>query len=268
MAEDQIEHSQVEPETPEPTPEAPPAPSWSPEDEEEAKFLGWKSPDEWVGEKPPGYIDDPKRYVERVANTKPFQALSKRLEETGKEYQDRLRKLESMSETAMKRMKADFEREKAEIAARKLEAVQSADEDAYKALDEREKALSAPEPEVDPFVQDYASKNEWTKNALLVKQAYEMIELNPDMRRRTAQEQFEYAENNLRRMYPGMFSQPEKPKPPSRVDGGGMVAGARTDPFTALPDDAKRQFRKFVADGVFKDDASGRKQYVEDYNAA
>jgi hypothetical protein len=268
MAEDQIEHSQVEAEAPESAPEPPP-PSWTPEDEEEAKFLGWKSPDEWVGEKPPGYIDDPKRYVERVANTKPFQALSKRLEETEKQYQDRLRKLESMSEAAMKRMKSDFEREKAEIAAKKLEAVQSADEDAYKALDEREKALSAPEPQVDPFVQDYASKNEWTQNPLLVKQAYEMIELNPDMRRRSAQDQFEYAEKNLRRMYPGMFSEPEKPKPAqSRVDGGGMVAGARTDPFTALPEDAKRQFRKFVDEGLFKDDAKGRKQYAEDYNAA
>jgi hypothetical protein len=60
-----------------PAVEAPPAPD--PEIVEEARLFGWKAPEEWVGDKPAGYIDDPKRYLDRIKDSRIFKTLNEQL---------------------------------------------------------------------------------------------------------------------------------------------------------------------------------------------
>ena len=57
------------------------APKWAPEAEQEAKALGWKSPDEWKGDVPSGYIDDPTKYLERAESFTPFRKIKVRMTE-------------------------------------------------------------------------------------------------------------------------------------------------------------------------------------------
>lgn len=277
---DQEVEAQPEPEQ---TPE-PPKREWSDEDAEEAKAFGWKSPDEWEGEKPAGYIDDPRRYLERAENFRPFKALKERLSAKEREFDERIRKLDAIAQQAVETQKRQHEAELAEIKRQKSQAVELADRDAYEALVKREEKLTAPipqkpaqppAPQIDPVVLEYRQKADWAQNPLLWKTAVELVDANHDIQTRPAKEQLDYAEREIRRMYPAYFVGSQPPEPsvqPSvqRVDGGGIAGGSlgKSSGFDKLPAEAKQAFKKFVADGLFADTEAGKRRYVDDYNAA
>jgi len=143
-------------------------PKYSPEVAEEARALGWKAPDEWQGERPPTYIDDPQRYLERAESFTPFKKLKDQQEAYKRETDDKLRRIEQVAERAIERERASHKAELERVKAEKLAAVENADPEAYKAAERREEMLRATEPKAPPapdpqmrLVQDFASKNPW-----------------------------------------------------------------------------------------------------------
>jgi hypothetical protein len=248
-------------------------PAYDPEVAEEARFFGWKAPEEWVGDKPAGYIEDPVRFLDRVKDSRIFKASERRFES---KLEDVAARLARVTDNVTARQKADYEARIKQITQAQRQAVETADVQRFEQL-EREKLTLAPPvtveaptpPTTDPVVQEYIDKNEWTKDPALRFEGAQAIEvaLRQGRQFRDYGEQLQYAEGVMRRKYPHMFQAPTPPARATRVDGGGLGIGGSKTGFDALPSEAKSAFKRFVAQGVFEDSPAGRKQYVEDYNA-
>lgn len=263
--------------------EAPePQKEWSDEDEAEARAFGWKSPDEWQGRVPEGFIQDPRQYVERAMTFKPFRTLKERLDTTEREYADRIRKLETLNQRALDMQRSQFEARLEGIRQQKVQAVDMADKDAYQRLDREEQATQramweamrpAPQaPQPDPWVISYAETDEgsWIKDGTLRTVGADLIDKNPAAKGMNAQEQIKWVEGELKRLYPQAFSpsQTEKPKPRVAVDGGGLAGGKAGDAFSKLPKEARDVFHRYVKEGVVTDTKEARAEWAEEYNAA
>lgn len=281
-----VEHGEAsEPthESAEPTQE--PTPAYSQEDAEEARLFGWKAPDEWKGDRPSGYIDDPTRYMERVQNSKAFKVMASRADEIQREADERLRKIETVNKMALERQRKIHQAELDEIKAGKLRAVSEADTEVYEALDRREKALietareidapltdevkKAPQT-VDPYIQSYAATDQgaWLKNPVLTEAGARIVAAG-GLNAATTEAQVRYAEAELRKLYPTYFTSEKATPVKQRVDAGGLGGGAaRQTGFSKLPADAKSTFANFVKEGLFKDTDADRKAYADEYYSA
>jgi len=258
----------------------PPKREWTDDDATEARAFGWKAPEEWTGDKPAGYIDDPRRYLERAENFRPFKALKERSARQEADFNERMRKLEAVSENTLKAQREQYERDLAAINRAQRDAVEVADVARFDALEKQKTAIKPPapveapkpaQPAVDPYVQEYAAANDWIKNPVLRETGAKLIDANPAIRAASARDQIAYAEAEVRKLYPGAFAPvaDTRPAPPSRVDGGGLGIGASgANSFSKLPGEAKAAFQKFVGQGIFANTPADQKRYADDYNAA
>jgi len=245
------------------------APKWAPDVETEARALGWKAPDEWKGEIPTGYIDDPTRYLERAESFAPFRKLKEQNAEA-------LRKIEAVAARQLERERASHQETLAKIKAEKVAAVEVGDVEAYKALEKREEAVrnqapDAAKPDAVPdnhrtAIEQWSVGKDWFKKDPIMTQAAAVLygqaqaEGLTDPGAILAKVDAEMAKR---------FTQLAKPAPVEAVEAGLTFGGASaSSPFEKLPKDAKDAFRRFVEKGVFKDTKEDRAQYAEDYNAA
>lgn len=273
---DQIEEDQI-PDQVEAEAEAEkPAPTYTAEDADEARTFGWKAPEEWVGEKPAGYIGDPKAYLDRLNNMKPFRAIKERMDLQQREFEERTRKLEMLTAAQVKAQKDTYERELADIKKQQRAAVELADADQYDALEARKAALQAPvavapaAPAPDPYVADYMAKNEWVRNPVLKDIGARLIS-EGGMTGKPVQDQIAYAEREIRRMYPAYFpaeAQTTQKPMTQRVDSGGLGFASKAGEFSKLPPEAKAAFARFASEGLYPNTDEGKKTYADQYNAA
>src|SRR6056297_2062419 len=158
---------------------AAPVKNWSDDDEQEARLFGWKSPDEWKGEKPAGYIDDPKEFLGRVERSRIFQTMQDKMSEQE-------RKLAAMNDKALERQRADYETQMRRITQLQRKAVEDADTDAYDNLERHRQELSknAPQPEqlqqpqaAPPEVEQFRKSNDWAKDPVLWAEAVQAVDL-------------------------------------------------------------------------------------------
>jgi len=255
----------------------PAAPAWSEDDEDEARRFGWKSPDEWKGERPRGYVESPTEYMERVKRSKTFTAMEERLRKSEAEAQETARKMQAVYDQIAERQRQEYETQLAQIAQQQRRAVETKDVQAFDALAERRAQLErqapvAAPPGPVPAVAEYRQKHEWAQDPALWMEAAQAVDLAARAGHvlRNPEEQLAYAESVMKRKYPHLF-QPATPAPaparPSPVDPGGIAGGSRGPSLAALPAEARAAFSKFVKDGLFTDDAKGRAAYLEMYNA-
>jgi hypothetical protein len=261
------------------TPE-PPAKEWTDDDENEARAFGWKAPEEWAGEKPSGYIDDPRRYLERAESFRPFKVLREKAEKEKADFDARIARMEAITAKTLEAQKAQYERDMEAIRRQQLEAVETADRDRYEALEQAKSKLTRPPeaPEqparaspIEHEVDEYAKTNDWVKNPILRQAGAQLIEAN-GYAGRPVREQLEFAEREVRKLYPGAFqpapvATPQKPVA-QRVDGGGLGGSAKSSAFAALPSEAKNAFARFVEQGIFENTDAGKKRYADEYNNA
>lgn len=280
---EQIENMEgLEPEAVEPVEAVdPPEPikDWSDDEEFEARALGWKPKDEWKGEAPPGFIDNPRAYLDRAETFGPFRKLRERTER----LEEHLRKVESVAakqvERAQQQAEQEYQRRLEAINAQKRKAAEEGDLEAYDKWNAAEQRLERPRPEAvepvapqDPITPDLREKHKWVtdpylrhQGAQLVDQGFRSGELPKGA---SAQEQAEYAETRLKSYFPHIFNPPKKDPPkPSPVEAGGVAQAARGG-FASLPKEAKDAFKRLVAQGVFKDTDEDRKFYHDEYNAS
>lgn len=255
------------------------APKWTPEIEQEARSFGWKAPDEWKGEVPPGYIDDPQRYLERAENFTPFRKLREKLSEVEKTSQDTLRRIEAATARQIERERAQYQAALDSIKAQKVQAVETGDVDAFKALEAREdavrKQLQQPEaPKQDAVPRDHIAAIEqwsvgkqWFKADKVKTQA--AVVLYDEAQRSGLTDPkaiLDYVDREMATQFADL--RPKAPAPETVEAGLTFGGGSQASAFEKLPKDAKDAFRRFVERGVFKDTKEDRATYAEDYNAA
>lgn len=255
-----------------------PAPKWAPETETLARDWGWKAPDEWKGELPPGYIDDPERYVERYAKTPAVQKLQKDIEAARHEAEEKIRKIEVVTTRVLERERAAFKAELDRIKAEKLAAVETGDVEAYKAAERREEAVSRqmaddkPQESAVPdnhraAIEQWSVGKSWFKADPIKTQAAVILYGQAQQNGLTDPKAIlAYVDQNMANQFADLRP---KAAQPALVDGGlTFGGGSQASAFEKLPKEAKDAFRRFVEKGVFKDTKEDRAQYAEDYDAA
>ena len=264
---DEIEVEEVEiAEEPEPVKR-----EWTDDDATEARALGWKAPDEWTGDKPAGYIDDPRRFVNRAEH--------KAQTERNSNFDDRMRKMEAMTERTLAAQREQYERDIAAISKAQRSAAETADVQRYDALERQKTTMRPPmepqqAPAEPPEVTAYKASNEWIRDPMLQAEGAQAIDyaMRSGRQFEGVTEQIQYAESVMKRKYPHMFQAPAqeaRAAPPSRVDGGGLGAGSPgVSSYSKLPPEAKAAFNREVGLGLFPNTPAGQKAYADDYNAA
>lgn len=242
-------------------------PEWDEDVEFEARTFGWKPKSEWAGEVPRGFIEDPRRFMERAEQFGPF-----------KKVRESLRKLESMQdgiiERARKQERAQYEAKLAEFQRAEEEAFDNGDKEAFQRIRQAREGIRPPEqfaqPQEDP-VAPLAAEHPWVNDPFLKDNGARLIDIAIRGGKKFASpaEQVKFAESELKRYYPHMFAQPEKPKAKaSPVEGGGIGPGRKTSGFDSLPSEAKSAFKSWVAKGVYADTKEDRDEYFREYDNA
>lgn len=203
----------------EPTPEPQPEPEPQPDPaEEKARASGWRPKEEWVaqGRDPDEWVD-----AGEFNRRKPlFEALKKR----GDEAKELKKQLEKVAAYAARAEELGRKRAIEELEAKRLQAVEVGDTEAFKAADDqlRELEKQAPEPvepepaepEIPEEIKDFAKRN-----ALWFEKDVEMTEFSVERTRyyRTKGmpmgEALAKAEADVKRFYSDKFVNPNKEKP-------------------------------------------------------
>lgn len=255
-----------------PTPDNNPAPqAWTPDVETEARALGWKSPDEWQGAIPAGYIDDPKRYLERAESFTPFKKLKERLDEVAR-----------MSEKTQDALSKTFQRELqsrlAQLQEQKVKAVEVGDVAEFQRLEKQQaelnkQAADVPQQSSDVPPDHRAAIDQWRvgkdwfqKDRVKTTAAVEFYGEAQAQGYSDPKAILAYVDQKMA----GTFADLAPKQPASAPVEAGLTfgGGATASGFDKLPKDAKDAFQRFVKQGLFQDTKEGRAAYAEDYNAA
>lgn len=265
---------------PEPQPEPEP-PAWTPEAEAEARDFGWKSLTEWKGDVPPGYIDNPQDYLDRLERHTPFRKIREKYETLERTFEDRIRKTESaqraMYERDLKRQQEDYEHRMRLIEEGKRRAAEEGDMERYDRFTKTQQGMKPPEPqELEPQPEynaaPLAKDHPWLNDPIMRAHGAQVIDtafrsgvIPPNA---SAEEQVKYAEEQVRRYFPHLFQQPEpepQPKPKAKVDGGGLAGAGKRTGYDTLPKEARAAFEAQVKEGIFADSKEDREFYFNAY---
>lgn len=254
----------------------PAAPAWSPDAEQEARALGWKSPDEWQGNIPAGYIDNPERYLQRAESFTPFRKVKERLDEVERKAEERLRKMET---TLSRTFERELQTRMAELQAQKVQAVEVGDVDKFKAIERQQAELSkqaaeipqAPKQEAVPpdhrvAIDQWSVGKDWFRTDPIKTQAAVVLYGQAQQQGLSDPKAIlAFVDQEMGKRFADMApKQAVTPVEAGLTFGGGSQATS----FDKLPKDAKDAFQRFVKQGLFKDTKEGRAAYAEDYNAA
>ena len=246
---------------------------WNPDIEQEARALGWKSPDEWQGDVPAGYIDNPERYLQRAESFTPFKKLKERLDEVAR-----------MSEKTQEALSKTFQRElqsrMAQLQEQKVKAVEVGDVAEFQRLEKQQAELNKQAAEVpqapkqDAVPPDHRSaidqwrvgKDWFQKDRVKTTAAVEFYGEAQAQGISDPKAILAYVDQKMAGTFADLA-----PKAPAQapVEAGLTFGGGATaSGFDKLPKDAKDAFQRFVKQGLFQDTKEGRAAYAEDYNAA
>lgn len=223
--------------------------------EEKAKSMGWIPKEEFKGD--PEKHRSAEDFVERGENYVPI-------------LKDRVKKLETDLETALKVTKAELEKvrkqgyeeakekyeaKKAELANEELEAVESQDVEKFKEIQTRKESLKEPEPvveqQVNPVFSDWNKKNAWygtdtdlTNEAdaqfdtlLKIQQAKDPNKVVPP------ESLYSEIEKRVKMLYPEKFENPHR-KEPAEVETGTEQPGEKSNSWSDLPPAAKSAYER------------------------
>ncbi len=255
------------------------APKWAPEVESLARDWGWKAPDEWKGDLPEGYIDNPERFVQRFEKLPPVQKLQKEVEDVRKASTESLRRIEEVTARTVQRERERHAAELAKIKADKVAAVEVGDVQAFKALDAQEDKLrkemqpvDEPKPSAVPDVhrvaiENWAVERPWFKKDAVKTQAAATFygEAQADGLTDPAAI-LKFVDRRMGETFADMA--PKQPRDAAVEGGLTLSTGVKAGTFDTLPRDAKDAFQRFVQRGVVEDTKEARATWAEDYNAA
>lgn len=258
--------------------------------EAEAREHGWAPKEEFKGD-PTRWVDA-EAFMKRADEMMPLlRAQNKRLKRDFDELRKDLRKATAHFEGAEKRA---FERAKAEIEARITDATEVGDVEAVKAALKDMEGLKPDAPEQKHTAEEaqealdaFREENPWYDKANLANASE--IEINArlyydrmiDKHIKLTEEMapadfFARILDMTVEKYPQLKSKPTRQKPASAVEGGtaGRPRGSGKS-WDNLPDEAKRQFDRFISRGLLgvkpsgdkdKDEAASRAYYARTFD--
>lgn len=257
----------------------PPARDWSEDDEAEARVYGWKSPDEWKGDRPEGFIEDPREFID---NSPVARKAKERERERERKTEERFAKLENVYQEAMKQQREAHKAQLEDIKAQQRKAVEEGDVEAYDRLTQQaEKLGQAPSEEKsgdkadngaawEKPLQEFAANNDWFTNDPVMRAAAERIHVEALEKGITDPDtNLAHVKRKMQDYFPDKF-ETEKPKrKKSAVEGEGLaLGGGKKDGFESLDKEAKSAFKMMVSEGIFEDTAEGRQKYYDLYRDA
>lgn len=248
-----------------------PEKSWDQEVEDEAKLFGWKSPSEWKGEVPPGYIDNPADYMDRLSRSAPFRKAMELAEQAKESARKTQAAMESAYKRDLERQQQAYEDRMSALSARRRQAAEEADLETYDRIDRAMRETPRPEREAPAQPEDILAPHYdghgWLKDPVMRQHGFNLVDAalrDGSLQTSDAGEQIKYAEEKLKGYFPHIFEAP-KPKPKPRVEGSGMVPAAKKTGFDTLPKDARDVFAKQVKQGVFEDTKEDREFFYNEY---
>lgn len=255
--------------------DAPPPKTWSQEVEDEAKLFGWKAPDEWKGDRPPGYIDNPTDYMDRLSKSTPFRVAM----EKAQKAEDAARKTQAALEAGhrrdLERQQQEYESRIAALNARRRQAAEEADIETYDRIGEAIQKTPRPQDNArpdDPLTEFYDTHT-WLNDPVLRQHGTNIVGAalqSGELTAMSAAEQVAFAEEKLKGYFPHMFQKHEPPKaqepPKERVNGGGMTGVTKRTGFESLPKDAREVFARQVKQGIFEDSKEDREFFFNEYS--
>lgn len=236
--------------------------------EEKAMKMGWVPKDQFKGD--PDHWRPAEEFVERGENMIPI--IRKRAETAEQRAQAAEKKAESVEKYVKMLRDKLHEKEKAAIEAKKRQAVADGDEEAYDRYSKEEIELPDFEeekpstPEVDPQMEqefrEWGEKNQWyntdpDKAVLADSYGAFLKRTQPELSNKEWLNKIsDYVETK--------FSNQNRRKA-SAVDGGTPKArSTAASMFDKLDDSAKKQFSRFVEDGIFKNTKEEREAFAKD----
>lgn len=290
-------------------------PQDSPDDIRFAKEMGWKDPSDWQGDPPKNGFVSAKEYVRRsekvlpIVNARARNAeekaakLEAKLEQMETDHRDTIKRIERMTEAALKQQRSQIE---ADYATRKEAAVETGDKAAYKqAVKDEKEATQALDERLKDEPADKEKKKEEAKLPKAIQEAIdEWLNENPwfnqddelngyangvykKMRREnpgfTEKQVLAEVRKRTVKRFPEAFHESEADNPSededrpraSRVEGGSrMNGGGGKSLYSKLPAEAKSICDKFIKeDGLFlekgetseKNLSQARERYAQQY---
>lgn len=240
-----------------------------------ARSRGWKSPDEWKGDKA-NYIEDPEEFV-RLSDSAPatIRRLKEQIEKDRAEFDDRISRIQGMQDDVVKRAR---EQAVEDARAKMRDAASVGDMEAHGEAERRyAEAMKPPEPEkkaeepkgYPPETVKWLDENPWIKRNAAIRGELESLGNEAwDAGIRDTAGQIAYAEAELRKAYPQFAPPAATPRRPvtSAVDGGGMAGGARRGKTAAdLPAEARRAAEGFVKEGIYRSVDDYARSYFKEF---
>lgn len=235
--------------------------------EEQAALQGWKPESEWTGPKEAWksaqqFLDDGEHIVSRVRGK-----LEKQLEESQKQFEERLARIEKTSRAALEAQKAQADKQRdellAQLNAQKKAAIE--DNDLAKLEDVREKIAdvkaSVPEPDQEGLkaAKEFKAKHEfWQGKDWTLQNFADGAAGRLQGRGLSPTEFFAELDRQIRDAFPEKFGKPKR---------GGLEAdspasgGSDEKTYADLPKEAKSACDDFVKRGLFK----SKQAYVNEY---
>jgi hypothetical protein len=270
----------------------------TPEEMDEAKTLGWKSPKEWKGEPPKNGFKKAKDFLAHGKEVLPIvQSQNKKLEreladakkelkEFKAEQAKTLENLERMSRTALKQQRHQL---KEQYEAVKEAAVEVGDKDAYRkadkqqqeALDKFDEAVAEKKEDkkdddkskAPPEVEAWVKANPWfdedeEAKALAITRHGKLLRDHPSW---SMEKNLEEVRKYVQKRFPEHFEEEaeeeEKPKRKgSPVEGGGSRMGGESNrsAWSKIPVDAQKQADVFIKeDGLFLEKGENAKEHLQ-----
>ena len=266
---------------------------WKPQDEFDGPKEKWRPAKEFVDRG----NEDPRILRSRVDKLdKLYEGVKRERENERKEleraFNERIERQERMARVALQRQRESYEQQ---IAAAKREAVSLGDTERYAQIENHEqhirqqwaeddkqltKTEERPAPaqqqanEPTPEVKAWLGRNSWfNKDQALteVATAYEdyLAKARPGL---TLEERLEETRKHVVKEFPHKFGRKAAMNGDGRsgspVEGSQRTAGQEGGSdggFSELPAEARQQFKDFVKEKLFKDDAAGRREYAKYY---
>lgn len=257
----------------------------APEVIDRAKGMGWIPEEEFKGDKARWTPAD--KYVERAETLQPIMKAQMRkyeekLTSQSRQLEELNSTLASQKETTEKIIKMGdkvqeeaYNRAKRELTQKQVQAVSDGDVDAWQKIEDQKEGLVKPEPTVVEPVQqqnqtmpgfkEWHDDNDWyLKDEDLTRYANaysdEIKQTSPNL---TYSQHLEAVEKKTKEAFKSKFENQNRKAASAVTEGGisGGDTGSRNKSFNDLPADAKAQCKKYVSEGLFKDNAA----YVESY---
>lgn len=241
----------------------------------EAREMGWVPKDEFKGD--PEKWRPADEFVRRGEEILPIvrqqnRKLQDQLEAQKKDFADRIARMERVQEEGIKRARAEAEAELRQIRAQQREATAAGDTETFDRLDARREQLAAEitrpaqqqpgnEQEAhDAKVRAFADANPWYRDNFEMAKFADDFSLwnanrNPNL---SFEQNMQETLAAVAKRFPDAFSRggaSGAANGHAAVDGGGAFTGGHSpkDIWAGIPAEARSQFKKDVARGLFKE---------------